>query len=108
MFADTRTNAGVDNIATFNKMHVFEVPGDLRSGLYAARLQDGDEVERIPFFVLPPRGKATADTLFLIPTASYMAYANERLGYDSDLAEVKKANEILVKAAAFFAREIVK
>ena len=67
---------------------VFEVPGHLRSGLYAARLQDGDEVERIPFFVLPPRGKATADTLFLIPTASYMAYANERLGYDSDLAEV--------------------
>ena len=67
---------------------VFEVPGHLRSGLYAARLWDGDEVERIPFFVLPPRGKATADTLFLIPTASYMAYANERLGYDSDLAEV--------------------
>jgi N,N-dimethylformamidase len=71
---------------------VFEVPGHLRSGLYAARLQDGDEVERIPFFVLPPRGKATADTLFLIPTASYMAYANERLGYDSDLAEVASAH----------------
>jgi N,N-dimethylformamidase len=71
---------------------VFEVPGHLHSGLYAARLWDGDEVERIPFFVLPPRGKATADTLFLIPTASYMAYANERLGYDSDLAEVASAH----------------
>lgn len=67
---------------------VFEVPGHLRSGIYAARLSDGEEVERIPFFVLPRRGTATADTLFLIPTASYMAYANERLGYDSDLAEV--------------------
>jgi N,N-dimethylformamidase len=66
----------------------FEVPAHLRSGIYAARLQDGEEVERIPFFILPPRGTATADTLFLIPTASYMAYANERLGYDSDLAEV--------------------
>ncbi len=67
---------------------VYEVPGHLRSGIYAARLQDGEEVERIPFFVLPPRGTAASDILFLIPTASYMAYANERLGYDSDSAEV--------------------
>ena len=27
MFADTRTNAGVDNIATFRKLHVFTRPG---------------------------------------------------------------------------------
>src|SRR2546430_17569565 len=27
MFADTRTNAGVDNIATFRKLHVFIQPG---------------------------------------------------------------------------------
>jgi putative proteasome-type protease len=28
MLADTRSNAGVDNIATFSKMHVFEIPGE--------------------------------------------------------------------------------
>ncbi|MEM6849717.1 MAG: peptidase [Pseudomonadota bacterium] len=28
MLADTRTNAGVDNIATFRKLQVFEVPGE--------------------------------------------------------------------------------
>ncbi len=28
MLADTRTNAGVDNIATFGKLHVFEKPGE--------------------------------------------------------------------------------
>ena len=28
MLADTRSNAGVDNIATFSKMHVFETPGE--------------------------------------------------------------------------------
>ena len=28
MIADTRTNAGVDNIATFRKLHVFEEPGE--------------------------------------------------------------------------------
>jgi putative proteasome-type protease len=27
MFADTRTNAGIDNIATFRKLHVFTSPG---------------------------------------------------------------------------------
>lgn len=27
MLSDTRTNAGLDNIATFSKMHVFEQPG---------------------------------------------------------------------------------
>jgi putative proteasome-type protease len=28
LLSDTRTNAGVDNISTFNKMHVVEIPGD--------------------------------------------------------------------------------
>ncbi|ODN70663.1 hypothetical protein A6302_02015 [Methylobrevis pamukkalensis] len=28
MIADTRTNAGLDNIATFRKLHVFEKPGE--------------------------------------------------------------------------------
>jgi putative proteasome-type protease len=26
MFADTRTNAGVDNVSTFRKLHVFKDP----------------------------------------------------------------------------------
>ena len=28
MIADTRTNAGLDNISTFRKLHVFEKPGE--------------------------------------------------------------------------------
>lgn len=28
MIADTRTNAGVDNISTYRKLHIFETPGD--------------------------------------------------------------------------------
>ncbi len=28
MIADTRTNAGIDNIATFRKLHLFEKPGE--------------------------------------------------------------------------------
>jgi len=28
MISDTRTNAGIDNIASFRKLHVFEDPGE--------------------------------------------------------------------------------
>ncbi|MBT6912500.1 MAG: N,N-dimethylformamidase, partial [Rhodospirillaceae bacterium] len=56
----------------------YTVPDDLPSGVYAARLHHGDDVDRIPFFVLPPKGEARADVAWLVPTASYMAYANTR------------------------------
>jgi len=36
MIADTRTNAGVDNIATFRKLHVFEEPGERIMALASA------------------------------------------------------------------------
>jgi N,N-dimethylformamidase len=58
------------------------VPKDLRSGVYAARLVSGDETEYIPFAVRPPRGRATARALFLMPSASYLAYANEHIATD--------------------------
>jgi putative proteasome-type protease len=36
MIADTRTNAGLDNVSTFRKLHVFEKPGERVIGLAAA------------------------------------------------------------------------
>jgi putative proteasome-type protease len=36
MIADTRTNAGLDNIATFRKLHVFEKPGERAMALATA------------------------------------------------------------------------
>jgi putative proteasome-type protease len=36
MFADTRTNAGVDNISTFRKLHVFSEPGERVIGIGAS------------------------------------------------------------------------
>jgi N,N-dimethylformamidase len=55
----------------------WRVPDDFRSGIYALRLLQGEAEDWIPFFVLPPRGEATARVLVLIPTTSYLAYANE-------------------------------
>ncbi|MCC7273999.1 MAG: N,N-dimethylformamidase large subunit, partial [Alphaproteobacteria bacterium] len=56
----------------------WQVPTGLPSGVYAARLDAGDEVEHVPFFVPPPAGTATADVAFLASTATYLAYANIR------------------------------
>ncbi|MBT6206243.1 MAG: N,N-dimethylformamidase [Alphaproteobacteria bacterium] len=53
------------------------VPDSLKSGIYAAKMQSGGDVDFIPFVVLPPRGEATAEVLFVMPSASYMAYGNE-------------------------------
>jgi len=36
LIADTRTNAGLDNIATFRKLHLFEKPGERAIGLATA------------------------------------------------------------------------
>jgi putative proteasome-type protease len=36
MMADTRTNAGLDNIATFRKLHLFERPGEFIAALATA------------------------------------------------------------------------
>ena len=69
------------------------VPEDLKSGVYAARLRlDGQDTpgseDYIPFFVRPPAGRPTARIAVIIPTASYMAYANENLSADSQVAQL--------------------
>ncbi len=67
------------------------VPTNLKSGLYAARLRCGKDLEDedyVPFAILPPRGKATAKICFLLPTASYMAYANDHMGTDAPIGQL--------------------
>jgi N,N-dimethylformamidase len=57
------------------------VPSDLRSGVYAARLQGGDAEWRIPFFVRPPRGRSSRPrppVAYLASTATYTVYCNNR------------------------------
>lgn len=53
------------------------VPADLKSGVYALRLRKGAAEEHIVFFVRP--AQATAKIAMLMPTASYLAYANEHM-----------------------------
>lgn len=63
------------------------VPEGLRSGAYAMRLSsEGGDEDHLPFFVRPRRGTATAPIAFLVPTMTYLAYANERLYWSQDPA----------------------
>jgi N,N-dimethylformamidase len=55
------------------------VPRDLRSGIYAFRLTAAGLTDHVPFILTPPRGRATARIGLLLPTLTYLAYANERL-----------------------------
>ena len=53
------------------------VPESLRSGFYAARLRAGEDEDYLPFFVRPPPGRPSASIVLLVPTATYLAYANK-------------------------------
>ena len=57
----------------------FVVPDDIPSGFYAAHLRGAGEDDYVPFFVSPPSGVRRADIAFLVPTATYLAYGNERV-----------------------------
>ncbi|HWL45144.1 MAG TPA: N,N-dimethylformamidase beta subunit family domain-containing protein [Ilumatobacter sp.] len=53
------------------------VPTGLTSGIYAVHLSAGDDHDHIPFVVRPPRGAPSSRIALLVPTFSYLAYANE-------------------------------
>ena len=65
------------------------IPEDLKSGVYAIRLRAGDGTglgeEYLVFFVRAKTPKAPI--ALLIPTASYLAYANDHLTFDAQMAQ---------------------
>jgi N,N-dimethylformamidase len=62
------------------------LPDTLASGAYALRLStENGLVERVPFFVRSLRPNARL--LFLVPTASYLAYGNDHPASDGSFSE---------------------
>jgi N,N-dimethylformamidase len=83
----------------------FRVPAGLKSGVYAAHVTiDGDE-DFMPFVIRPPRGTATSKLLFVLPTASYLAYANEHMETDAPLAELLTGQLTTMQPADVFLNE---
>ena len=83
----------------------FRIPPAFRSGLYAARLHAENHEYYVPFAVLPPRNGPTAAAAFLLPTASYMAYANNRIGLDVPESEIVSGRLLQLTSQDLFMQE---
>ena len=83
----------------------YTVPHDLKSGLYAAHVAASDDEDFVPFIVRPERGTATSDLVFVIPTASYMAYGNEHNDTDASLAELVSDRIVVMQPTDVFLHE---
>ncbi len=60
-------------------------PVDLRSGVYALKISAGDRVDHIPVIIRPakPRAKIAVQ----MSTFTYLAYANEHLSFEAQIAQ---------------------
>lgn len=56
----------------------FRVPNDFRSGVYSVALSTETMDWHLPLFVEPGETVERADIAFLVPTLTYLAYANHR------------------------------
>ena len=79
--------------ARWDVSFALKVPENLRSGVYAARLRvnrasSAEMEDYIPFVVRPPKGRTTAKMALIIPTFSYLAYANDNLSMNSLVCEL--------------------
>ena len=63
-----------------------QVPEGVRSAIYGVWITGEHGAEHVQPFVVRPR-RPTADVVLLLPTASYMAYANESLQFYADVFE---------------------
>jgi N,N-dimethylformamidase len=66
----------------------WRVPAETASGVYALRLRAAGYEEHIPFVVTPGVDRPRAGVALLLPTGSYLAYANDRLPLDADGSEL--------------------
>ncbi len=58
----------------------FTIPDKMKSGVYSARLTQGNFVEYIAFFVAAPKGKPSSRLALWIPDYNYLAYVGISLG----------------------------
>ena len=94
---DGSTHCWADNPSHFDAIHFHHddlydagwettaettLPADLASGTYVFRVRSAAGEDRVPFFVRPAVGARTADVAMLMPTATYMAYANHRMLFE--------------------------
>lgn len=72
----------------------WRVPALLPSGVYALRLRAGTTEDHLVFFVRPTQPQSAI--AMLMPTASYLAYANERFVIDAPGVEVVTGHPLVL------------
>jgi N,N-dimethylformamidase len=86
----------------------FEVPADWRSGVYAIRLRAGHFEDTAQFedtvpFIVTAAGRPRAAAAVLLPTFSYLAYANEHASWERPIkSSIGGAAEMIVTDADRF------
>ena len=60
-------------------------PAFIRSGFYAFRLQGFGQVDLVPFFVRRDERSASRPVMVLVPTATYLSYANSRFWWEEPI-----------------------
>jgi N,N-dimethylformamidase beta subunit-like, C-terminal len=70
----------------------WQVPEALHSGVYAVKLTRGADEDYVPFFVRPAPDQPRADVVYLAATATYLAYANQRLTFRDGIFPARQPN----------------
>jgi N,N-dimethylformamidase len=66
----------------------FQVPRDLPSGVYAVAMTSAAGRDDVPFYVRRSESAPAQRVLFLAPTLTYLAYANDRQHAQQDFSDV--------------------
>lgn len=96
---DDLEDAGWETDFTWN------IPSGLRSGVYAARLTGETYEDHIVFAVRPDGFGEPADVVLLLPTMTYLAYANEACATFESLQELRGGNYYSLDKGDYYLRE---
>jgi N,N-dimethylformamidase len=81
----------------WQKTLTITLPDDLKSGVYCLNVRAGSGTDAIPFIVRPKTPKAKL--AFLLPTFTYLAYANEHLSFEAPIAQAITAHTPVLSEA---------
>ncbi len=83
----------------------FKIPDDIPSGIYAVKLFNKKDIFYIPICIKPKINLNKNKILFLLPTSSYLAYANNRIGIDISETELVRGRLLELNEQDSFLQE---
>jgi N,N-dimethylformamidase len=89
----------------WDESFAFDLPDDLASGIYAAKLTAGDAEHHVVFLVEERSGENRADIAFLASSVTYVAYSNEHYDFDDPNMEMKNGAVATYDASDLYLNE---